>query len=57
MPVAREVWTRDVGRALSAARLLEFGCVWIDEQLPFLSEMSVYSLEDDMQIEHVMAKL
>jgi acyl-CoA reductase-like NAD-dependent aldehyde dehydrogenase len=69
--LAASVWTRDVACALNAARLLEFGCVWINEHLPFLSEMphggfkesgygkdlSAYSLEDYTQIKHVMAKL
>ncbi len=69
--LSASVWTRDINRALHAARKLRFGCVWINDHMPLVSEMphggfkqsgygkdmSAYAIEDYTQIKHVMAKI
>jgi 1-pyrroline dehydrogenase len=70
--LAASVFSKDVGRALSAAKRLEFGTVWVNEHLfPLASEMphggfkesgygkdmSAYSMEEYTRIKHVAVKL
>ena len=69
--LSASVWTTNVHRALHAARKLRFGCVWINDHMPLVSEMphggfkqsgygkdmSMYAIEDYTQIKHVMAKI
>jgi betaine-aldehyde dehydrogenase len=66
--LAASVWTSDHGLAMRASRSLDFGAVWVNTHIPFVSEMphggfkhsgygkdlSMYGFEDYTRVKHVM---
>jgi len=69
--LAASVFTRDHSRAMRFTRDLDFGCVWVNTHIPFVSDMphggfkhsgygkdlSQYGFDDYTRVKHVMTAL
>jgi len=68
--LSSSIWTTDVGRTMRVTKALKFGCVWVNDHIPIISEMphggykqsgygkdmSIYAIEHYTELKHVMIR-